>query len=216
MSPRILGLPTAIVLLLAACSSGSAQQARTQSEGDVVATVGSTSITLAQVDERAMQQPASNFASMKLSQAIYEARRAALDELVGNLLIDQEAKARGADRMTIIEQEISNKTSAVGDVEISAWYQANQARLQGAALDQVRAPIRAMLTQERMQTARKQYLDTLKAKVPVKVSLEPPRQKVAAAGRPTRGPAAAPVEVIEFSDSSVRTAYARTRSSHRY
>jgi protein-disulfide isomerase len=200
MPPRALTLPAVAVLLLAACSSGLAQQSRTQSGGDVVATVGSTAITLAQVDDRAMQQPASNFASMKLSQAIYEARRAALDELVGNLLIDQEAKARGVDRMTIIEQEISNKTSAVGDVEVAAWYQANQSRVQGATLDQVRAPIRAMLTQERMQAARRQYLDTLKAKVPVTTSLEPPRQKVAAAGRPTRGPSTAPVEVIEFSD----------------
>src|SRR5438270_8468813 len=118
MSSRALGLPALIGLLLAACSSGLAQQPRTQSSSDVVATVGSTTITLAQVDDRALQQPASNFASMKLSQAIYEARRAALDELVGNLLIDQEAKTRGIDRMAIIEQEIGNKTSTVSDVEV--------------------------------------------------------------------------------------------------
>lgn len=147
-----------------------------------------------------MQQPASNFASMKLSQAVYEARRSALDELVGNILIDQEAKARGIDRMTLIEQEISSKVSAVSEVEVAAWYQANQSRVQGATLDQVRAPIRAMLTQERMQTARHQYLDTLKTKTPVKLSLEPPRQKVATADRPTRGPANAPIELVEFSD----------------
>ncbi len=200
MFSRTLALPAVVLLLLVGCSSGSAQQARTQSAADVVAAVGSTSITLAQVDDRAMQQPASNFASMKLSQAIYEARRAALDELVGNVLIDQEAKARGIDRMTLIEQEISSKVSAVSEPEVAAWYQANQSRVQGATLDQVRAPIRAMLTQDRMQAARRQYLDTLKSKTPVKVSLEAPRQKVAAADRPTRGPANAPIELIEFSD----------------
>jgi protein-disulfide isomerase len=194
------GCLAVVLLLLAGCSSGSAQQTRTQSPSDVVASVGSTSITLAQVDDRAMQQPASNFASMKLSQAVYEARRAALDELVGNILLDQEAKTRGVDRMALVEREISSKVSAVSEPEVEAWYHANQSRVQGATLDQVRAPIRAMLTQDRMQAARRQYLDTLKAKTAVKLSLEPPRQKVAAADRPTRGPANAPIELIEFSD----------------
>jgi len=200
MSLRGLGFTALVLLLVPACSSSSAQQARAQSSADVVASVGSTSITLAQVDDRALQQPASNFASMKLSQAIYEARRAALDELVGNILLDQEAKARGIDRAALVEKEIGSKVTAVTEPEVTAWYQANQSRVQGATLDQVRAPIRAMLTQERMQAARRQFLDTLKAKTPVTLSLEPPRQKVAAADRPTRGPANAPIEMIEFSD----------------
>ena len=72
---------------------------------------------------------------MKLSQAIYEARRAALDELVGNVLLDQEAKARGLDRAALSEQEIGSKVPAVSEAEVGAWYQANQARVQGATLD---------------------------------------------------------------------------------
>src|ERR1700730_7031970 len=63
-----------LVLLLGACSTN-AQQPRTMSPGDVVATVGTVSITLEQVDEKALQEQAGNFGSLKLSQAIYEARR---------------------------------------------------------------------------------------------------------------------------------------------
>ena len=63
-------LSFAAVLLLTACSS-SAQTPHTPLPTDVVATVGSGSITLAQVDEKAMQQPTGNFGSMKLSHAIY-------------------------------------------------------------------------------------------------------------------------------------------------
>ena len=44
------------------------------------------------------------------------------------------------------------------------------------------------------------YVDQLKAKTPVRVMLEPPRQKVAAAGSASRGPASAPIEIIVFSD----------------
>jgi hypothetical protein len=153
------------------------------------------------VDDKALEQPVSNFGSAKLSQALYEARRAALDELVAAKLIDEAAKAQGIERAALIEKEITAKVQAVSDADVAAWYQANQGRLQGAPLDQVRQPIRAFLTQERMQGVRAQYIDTLKAKTTVTVMLDPPRQKVAmVASSPSRGPASAPVEVVEFSD----------------
>ena len=86
----------AIGLFLSAACSSAAQSTRQPAPSDVVATVGSTSITLAEVDERALQQPASDFGSAKLSQALYSARRAALDEIVANKLFDDAAKAQGA------------------------------------------------------------------------------------------------------------------------
>jgi protein-disulfide isomerase len=191
---------TLAVLLLAACSNTEAQQSRQPLASDVVATVGATSITLAQVDERALEQPAANFGNVKLSLALYEARRAAIDELVASALMDHEAKARGIDRAALIEKEISDKVAPVGDTDVAAWYQANQSRVQGAALDQVRAPIRAYLIQERMADARERYLGTLRAKTDVRVMLDPPRQNVTAAKGATKGNPNAPVEIIEFSD----------------
>src|SRR5215212_10729623 len=78
------------VLLLAACSTTEAQPAKTPGPTEVVATVGPTPITLAEVDARALDQPVSNFGNVKLSQALYEARRAAIDELVANVLMERE------------------------------------------------------------------------------------------------------------------------------
>src|SRR5262245_33422469 len=196
---RMRHLLIASVLLGAACSSTSAQPPRTQAATDVVATVGSTSITLAEVDERALQQPAQSFGSLKLGQALYEARRLAVEELVANKLMDQEAKARGIERSALVEKEIGDKVAPVTDIDVANWYQANQNRVQGAPLDQVRAPIRAYLIQERMEDARQRYIDTLKSRTPVRVMLEPPRLAVAATG-PAKGPAGAPIEMIEFSD----------------
>ena len=95
------GVLVSSLVLLAACSSSAQQPRRSgqtpvaQSATDVVATVAGTRITLAQVDARALQMPASNFGNMKLSQALYAARRAALDDIIGDALIDREAKARG-------------------------------------------------------------------------------------------------------------------------
>jgi len=190
----------AIGLFLSAACSSAAQSTRQPAPSDVVATVGSTSITLAEVDERALQQPASDFGSAKLSQALYSARRAALDEIVANKLFDDAAKAQGIERSALVEKEITAKIPAVSDAEVAEWYRVNQARVQGATLDQVRTPIRNYLTQERMQGIRSEYLATLRAKTAVRINLDPPRQRFAANDSPAQGPANAPIEMVEFSD----------------
>ena len=195
---RSLGLG-AFVVLVGACSS-SAQQARTPAPGDVAATVGSASITLAQLDEKALEQPAGSFGSMKLSQALYEARRAAADDIIGNLLLDQEAKRLGTDRAKLIQEQIADRVTPVTEADVSAWYRGNPQRVQGATLDQVRTPITQLLQQERTQAARDTYLDTLKTKTSVRIMLEPPRQTVSAGKSPAKGSANALVEVIEFAD----------------
>jgi protein-disulfide isomerase len=57
-----------------------------------------------------------------------------------------------------------------------------------------------MLSGERFDRAQEQYLAALRAKTPVKIMLEPPREAVEEAGRPALGPAGAPITMIEFSD----------------
>jgi protein-disulfide isomerase len=187
------------LVALTACTS-SAQQARRPTQTDVVATVGSRSITLAEVDDKALEAPTANFGG-KLSQALYDARRGALEEIIASALMDEAAKADGIDRAALVEKEITSKVTAVNDAEVAAWYQANQARVQGAPLDQVRQPIRGFLTQERMQKQRARYIDELKSKTNVRILLDPPRQKVKmVSNSPSRGPADAPIQIVEFSD----------------
>jgi len=192
-------IAAAVGVFLAACSS-SAQQPKPPAATDVVATVSGISITLADVDARAMQATAGNFGSLTLLQALYEARRAALDEIIGNHLLDQEAVARGLDRRRLTEAEVTSKVVMPTEADVTAWYQANQARVQGAGLDQVKEPIRALLVQERGLAARQQYLDTLKAKTAVTVALAPPRLRVAEEGAAAKGPTDAPIQIVEFSD----------------
>ena len=91
MKPLLL----ASLLFVGACSSTSAQPSKSLAPTEVVATVGAKSITLAEVDGEALQQSTANFPSVKLVQALYEARRAAIDDIVATALLDAEAKARG-------------------------------------------------------------------------------------------------------------------------
>src|SRR5437016_678320 len=135
LSARVVGT-LVMAAAFAACSSTSAQQAKKFAPTDVVATVGSTGVTLAEVDEKAMQAQASDFGNVRLGQALYDARRAALDDIIADILINQDAKAHGIDRLKLVEQEISDKVPQPTDQEVTAWFAANQARLQGAGLDQ--------------------------------------------------------------------------------
>jgi protein-disulfide isomerase len=192
-------LCAAVVLLFAACAT-EAQPSGQPGAGDVVATIGDSSITLAEVDELALKQPAGSFGSLPLSQALYEARRGALDAMVAEHLINLQVRATGVDRSALVERELTAKVIPPSETDIAAWYQANPTRVQGAPLDQVRGAIRDFLVRERTQEARTRYLDSLKSTFPVNITLDAPRVEVAEDNRPARGPADAPVRIVEFSD----------------
>src|SRR5438477_12723738 len=143
----------AVPLFLVACASNAQQPSRPQGPSDVVATVGNVSITLADVDQKAMQTPANEFGTTKLVLAIYEARRNAIEEIASEKLIDMEAKTRGVPGTSLIDSEITSKIQQVTDADIVAWYNANQSRVQGASLEQVRATIRHLMIQQRTAIA---------------------------------------------------------------
>ena len=134
------GMAGALVVLLTGCAASSAQQRHLPAPADVVATVGSTSITLAQVDEKALQQSTGNFGAMKLAQALFEARRIAAEELIEDELLAQDAKTRKLDQATLIQREITAKVAEPTEAEAALWYQQNQSRLQGASLEVVSPP----------------------------------------------------------------------------
>ena len=190
----------AVPLFLVACSTSAQQPNKVQGPNDVVAMVGNISVTLAEVDQKAMQQPANQFGNTKLVLALYEARRSAIDDIAGEKLIDMEAKTRGTTTPELIDKEITSKIQAVTDADVVAWYNANPSRVQGAALEDVKVPIRNLLTQQRSAVAYDSFVEQLKLKTAVRVMLEPPRQKIETAGSPSQGPANAPVELVEFSD----------------
>lgn len=202
LMPRSVVPATGVLLVsLAACSSAAEPAAQTQSDPEaVVATIGETRVTLAEIDAEAMLMQAGTFTGLTLGQALYEGRRSVLDEIIVRTLIEREAAARGMEGPELAKQEIGAKIGLPTEAEIGEWYRANPQRVQGAALEQVHDAIGELLLQERSYRAERAYVDTLKAKYPVTVSLEPPRRDVAEGGRPARGPVDAPITIIEWSD----------------
>ena len=161
----------------------------------VAATIGSRQITLAEVDQKAKAT------NMQVFQQLYDARKTALDEIVRDHLLELEAKDRGISKDALLDTEVAQKTPAVTDAEVEAFYNQNKARLQGQTLEQSGPQIRQYLTAQRRDGALGTLISGLEKKHAVKVSLDVPRAEVTiAANDPIKGPASADVTIVEFSD----------------
>ena len=188
------------VLLVALACSTSAQQARQMAPSEVVARIGSTPVTLGEVDARALQEPVDSFGMRDwFRRCIWRGAPRSMDRRRPAARQRSEEPRHRSRRAR--DAEIAAKVTAPTDADVEFWYQTNPDRVQGRPLDQLRAPIRSLLVNERTIDAREALLTVLKAKTPVSVLLEPPR----AGGRHrrtrrARDRARRPIELVEFSD----------------
>jgi predicted DsbA family dithiol-disulfide isomerase len=187
----------AVALAAPACAADAPKAAapaqKAESGADVVAEVAGQPITRAQLEESLAPQ---------LSQ-LDRQRRAlleqGLDGLVEERLLDAEAAARGIPREALLQAEVESKAGEVTDAEAQAFYQENQARI-NRPYDQILPQIKQFLAQNKRQELRDRLVSGLRVKHSAKILLEVDRIEVAEAGSPSRGPAGAPVVLIEFSD----------------
>lgn len=200
------GVAALALLAAAACgggqsASGGASAGSPASAGQVAVRVGDRAFTLDDIDRRALAVDAGAFSGLALRQALYEARRRTIDEMIAEELFAREAQARGISPEALVQQKVMSGIAPVQDADIAAWYQENRNRVGDAPLDQVRAQIRQYLHQQRVSRASAALIERLKATTKVDVALEPPRVALTIPkDAPALGPASAPVQVVEFSD----------------
>ena len=195
----------ALVLLLSACAdspsaAGQAVAPPPASPDEVVAEVNGRKVTLKEVDAKWEEFDAAERA--KVTQLLYQNRRNMLEQLVGDILIEQAAKAAGQSGDAYLKQEVAKRAKPVSDEELAKFFDENKDRAQGRTLDELRGPMRAYMENDRTLQARAQLVQELQAKTgSVKVMLDPPRYSVALAqDDPVRGNPSARVTIIEFSD----------------
>lgn len=171
---------------------GSAKMA--QDPNEQVAVVDGKKLTAGELMKDAQDQlVAFDFQYQKNRHDMVEgAMRQALTE---RLLAD-ELKATGKTREQLAAEI---KSAPVTDADVDAFYQQNQAQMNGASKETIAPRIRAFLEQQAMQQAQKVFLDTLWKKHGAELNIDPFRVEVAAEG-PAKGPARAPVTIVEFSD----------------
>jgi hypothetical protein len=161
----------------------------------VAATIGGKPVTLQELDAKALKT------DMKLAQSLYDARRKALDEVLMERLLGEEAATQKITVDQLIQKRIAEKVKPVTDADVEAFFKANSARMGGKTLEQVSAQIKNQLTSQQQNDARNNLLADLKGKADVKVSLDPPRAAVVTADNdPIKGPKNAKVTIHEYSD----------------
>lgn len=193
-----------VAMALTACSESSSAAGQAPAPAanpdQVVAEVAGRKVTLQEVDAKWEEFDAAERA--RVTQLLYQNRRNMLDQVVGEILIENAAKAAGATVDAYLAQDAAKRVTPITEQEVAQFFEANRDRAQGRTIEQLGPQIRDFLASQRKQQARAQLVEELKAKGgAVKVMLDPPRYTVATtAVDPVRGAASAPVTIIEFSD----------------
>lgn len=194
----------ALVLLLSACGDApsAASQAVPPSQvapDEVVAEINGRKVTLKEVDAKWEEFDAAERA--KVTQLLYQNRRNMLGQVMGDILIEEAAKAAGMPVEAYLKRETATLARPVSDDELAKFYEQNKDKAQGRTLDELRGPMKAFMESDRALQARAQLVEALEKKAAVKIMLAPPRYAVAVGqDDPVRGNAAAGVTIIEFSD----------------
>ena len=191
--PRPLaGIAIAAISIWAA---GCSQPADGVDQVDVVGRVGTQTITLTQVDARAQRD------ELKIYQELYEARQRALDALIDEHLLAEQAGREGLDADTLMAREVSARAEAVNDSSVQAFYDQNQARMGGQPLAGMRDRLRDYLVAQSSSRVREEYFTRLRQEAGVETYLKPPRAVIeVSANEPARGPVDAPIQLVEYSD----------------
>ncbi|HEX8069803.1 MAG TPA: thioredoxin domain-containing protein [Pyrinomonadaceae bacterium] len=194
-SPRAFTLSGLLALLTAGVGlSVTTPVVRAQND-EVVATVNGRALTRQEVDASIVSQ------LLPLQQQIYALRKAALDNLILTVLLEEEARKRGVPVEELRRQLTAGKVE-VSPSEVEKEYLDNIAVFGAMSPEEAKERIRlAFESNARMQLYR-EALAKLKEGARVELKLEEPRLPPLAKddAAPSRGVKAAAVTIIEFSD----------------
>lgn len=191
MQPAVRALVLAVILLTqTGCRS------RTP-EG--VAQVNGRVITAAELDRAAGQR------LNDLEQQTYRLRVQKLDALINEQLLADEAAKRKVSVDHLLATEVTAKATPVSESDVDAHCAARPGDCGDASSGTTsrRAAVRERLQAQRPASLRASYVQQLRDRASVVIHMQPPepfRAEVADGALPPRGPATAPITIVEFSD----------------
>jgi protein-disulfide isomerase len=162
-----------------------------QSEPEVIAVVGGSNITRGDL-ERAE--------GGKLLQARYQsylAEQKALEQMIDNRVLEMEAAAQKLTVADLIAREVASKIQNPTDEQLRLYYDDLNIK---EPFEQVRDKMLEHVRQSRTNKQRAAYVEQLRTKYTILITLAPPRVDVAVGDAPRLGPADAALKVVEFAD----------------
>jgi predicted DsbA family dithiol-disulfide isomerase len=207
---RFLLRPIVLFILITAGSgylcaqTPSKKQAQNSTAVKKLATIDGVAIT----ETQARMEGASGLASLELQVLKAKATAArneqeilesAVERLIEDKLLRAEAAKQGISKEELLSREVQKKVTEPTAEEIDDFYTENKQRI-SRSKEEATPQISKILKQQQESNLKEAFLGRLEQEHHVVRLLEPLRYNVSAAGRPSIGPAAAPVVLVEFSD----------------
>ncbi len=180
-------------LALLQCAGPEPSESKAALSKQVIARVGDREITEEEIQEKIQGQ------MLKVKNQIYTIKKRAIDAMVAELLLEEEAQKRNLTKEQLIQQEVNTKATKVNDTEVEQYYTANQRRFK-KPLEEIKPQIVRQLTNTKRRQRSTAFYQELRKAAQVKIFLQPPIIQVTIDGAPGRGPDNAPVTIVEFSD----------------
>lgn len=136
---------------------------------------------------------------MRIRTEEYVLRRAVLDELIAERLLQAEAARRNVSVEELLKTEVESKISTPPAADLDAFYEGTRDRFPGLTRDEALKQIADGMRKQASAKRKYEFIKSLRAAAGVRVEIQPPRAAVQAEG-PARGKASAPVTIVEFSD----------------
>ncbi len=170
----------------------------TAEQAVVVAEMGGKPVTSGELDEWMREDLFQREVASKGKTELFELRSDALERMLDERLLRAEAEQQKLSVDDLVAKQASS-SDAVTEDAVKAFYEQNKARMGSSTLEQIAPRIRSFLEQQQAGKARETFVTALREKAGVSIKLVAPRVEVAGDG-PSRGPANAPVTIVEFSD----------------
>lgn len=130
--------------------------------------------------------------------AFYTAERKALDDFVDNYLLEQQAKKENLTVDQLLDKHIKSMMPPdPSEAALRVFYEGIDTK---EPFEAVKDKIMDSLHQKRSAKIKEQYIQSLRAQANIAFRLPPPRANVSMKDVPLRGPANAPVTIVEYAD----------------
>jgi len=170
-----------------------------ESEADrarILATVDGKGITSGDVEDAL--QPL----IFSVQEQIYNLRKNELELKINNLLLEQEAQKRKITSRALLETEVTLKIKKVSETDARGFYEQNKDKI-GGEYAQLKDQLVQYLQAREQRTAESSFASALRQAASIQVFLpapEAPVYAIATDDQPSKGDAAAPVTIVEFTD----------------
>lgn len=137
----------------------------------------------------------------ELTEKIFFMRKAAINNLVTKVLLEDEAKARGV-TVDFLKKHLTSGKVEISQSKIDEVYEENTSLFLNMSVDEAKERIRLDLESHEKMEAYKTAIAELRKKAKIEILLSAPPSQITSIdiGGPTKGNTKAPVTIVEFSD----------------